>query len=150
MAKKVLIFSLLVVFIFLLGGCATTRKQSDLENQGLKNQISVLEAQIQSKDEEINSLKEALNKAMTEKGLLTGQKEKIKAVEEAKSKPTAKHVQIALRNAGYDPGKIDGKIGRQTKVALKAFQKANSLAVTGKADRETWNVLKGHLEKKVK
>ena len=52
---------LTVGFVFLLGlsGCATgKRKQMEMENQGLRNQVSVLQSQVQSKDEELNSLKE--------------------------------------------------------------------------------------------
>jgi hypothetical protein len=40
-------------------------------------------------------------------------------------------VQSGLRQAGYDPGPIDGKIGRQTTGALKSYQRSNSLAVGG-------------------
>mgnify|MGYP001563903954 FL=1 len=60
--KRVVIFSVMFVFAISLSGCATVRKQHELEMQGLRNQISALEAQMQSKDEEINSLKESLAK----------------------------------------------------------------------------------------
>jgi peptidoglycan L-alanyl-D-glutamate endopeptidase CwlK len=35
---------------------------------------------------------------------------------------TAKDVQQALKDAGFDPGKIDGQIGAKTSAALKAYQ----------------------------
>ncbi len=63
MARKTFVLFILVVFLIALNGCATTRKQKDLEIQGLRNQVSVLEAQLQSKDEEITSLRGSLTKS---------------------------------------------------------------------------------------
>jgi peptidoglycan hydrolase-like protein with peptidoglycan-binding domain len=124
-----------------------------LEIQGLRNQISVLESQVKSKDEEINSLKDALAKAEQEKQVPQAPHKKMgrkKVIGEVKSRPRAKQIQMALKNAGYDPGPIDGRIGKQTCDAIKAFQKAHNLAVTGKPDRQTRNLLSEYLYKKVK
>lgn len=149
MAKRFFSVFVLVVFAFSLSGCATARKQKEMEIQGLKNQVSVLEAQIQSKDEEINSLREALNKAAEEKeaAKLSGRK---KAIGEVKSRPNVKQIQTALRNAGYNPGPVDGKPGKQTRDAIKSFQKANDLPADGKVGKRTWALLKDYLYKKVK
>jgi carboxyl-terminal processing protease len=57
---------------------------------------------------------------------------------------------MALKNAGYDPGKIDGKMGKQSSEAIKAFQKANNLPVDGKVGKKTWSLLRDYLNKKVK
>lgn len=46
-------------------------------------------------------------------------------------------VQEALRAKGYDPGRIDGVLGRKTASALKAFQKAEQLPATGQLTSET-------------
>jgi hypothetical protein len=43
------------------------------------------------------------------------------------SRPVVRSVQRALDGAGYDPGPIDGVIGRRTTAALVAFQKAKGL-----------------------
>lgn len=48
-----------------------------------------------------------------------------------------KHAQEALKSAGHDPGPIDGKIGPQTRQALKAFQGSNGLKETGTLDAQT-------------
>ncbi|MDD2690142.1 MAG: peptidoglycan-binding protein [Candidatus Omnitrophica bacterium] len=142
MVKNVVVFIVIGFFAFSLSGCATARKQKELEIQGLRNQISVLETQLQSKDEEINALRETI-KAEEEK--------KVKIViGEAKSRPSAKQIQIALKNAGYEPGAIDGKMGKQTRDAIKAFQRANNLSADGKVGRKTWGLLKVHLYKKEK
>lgn len=149
MSRRAIIFLILFVFLITLTGCATGGKQKDLEIQGLKNQISALEAQIQSKDEEINSLREAPAPAeeKTEATKKTGKK---RVIGEVKSHPNVKQIQIALKNAGYNPGPLDGRMGKKTKEGIKAFQKANNLMESGKADKETWDLLKGYLYKKIK
>ena len=148
MVRKIGIFVFSSVLVISLAGCATGRKQSDMELQGLKNQISVLEAQIQSKDDEIFSLRDELAKAQSDSSMNFAGKKKISS--EAKSRPNPKQIQAALRNAGYNPGAIDGKIGAQTTEAIKAFQSANNLPADGKVGKMTWAVLKEYSHKKIK
>ena len=45
---------------------------------------------------------------------------------------TVAEIQRALLAPGFDPGPIDGKKGRKTTDAIKAFQVANGLGVDGK------------------
>ncbi len=59
--------------------------------------------------------------------------------------PTAKDIQNALKNAGFDPGAIDGKIGPRTKQAVMEFQKVNGLKVDGKVGSKTWGELSKYL-----
>jgi len=150
MGRKAVILIVMLAFAISLSGCATARKSKDMEIQGLKNQITVLEAQVQSRDEEINSLRDALSKIGQEKLSAKPQPGKLKVVPEIKSRPNIKQIQIALKNAGYAPGTIDGKMGNQTKDAIRAFQRANNLPVDGKVGKKTWSLLKGYLYKKVK
>ena len=44
---------------------------------------------------------------------------------------TVIRLQTALRDAGYDPGPIDGVLGRQTAVAIKSYQRDKRLAEGG-------------------
>lgn len=53
-----------------------------------------------------------------------------------------REVQRLLTEQGYDPGPIDGFMGRRTEGALKAYQKANGLSVTGRPDAETTILLR--------
>ena len=45
--------------------------------------------------------------------------------------------QVALDRAGFVPGVVDGKMGLSTVNALKGFQEANALKVTGEMDEAT-------------
>jgi len=148
MFKKFLVLLVLACFAFSLAGCATAAKQKDEEIQSLKNQVSLLESQVQSKDEEINGLKDDLAKTQQAPAgfAKTG---KCKVVE-SWTRPKVKDIQVALMNAGYNPGRIDGHMGKQTKAAIREFQKANNLAVDGHVGKKTWELLRGYLEKKVK
>lgn len=151
MVLKRIIYVIIALSVISLNGCATARPpQSNLEIEGLRNQISVLEAQVQSKDEEISSLKESLNSAEAAKTAIEREPLAEKNIPEAKSRPSVKQIQTALKNAGLNPGKIDGKMGKQTRDAIRAFQKANNLGFDGKVGRKTWGLLKEYLYKKVK
>lgn len=64
-----------------------------------------------------------------------------------------RQIQTALKNAGYDSGAIDGKLGAKTKKAIKDFQAANGLKADGKVGAKTWAklstyvLLQGNTEK---
>ncbi len=150
MFKRVMVLLVGVVFAFSLTGCATSQKKSaELEIQGLKNQVSALESQVQTKDQEISSLKDSLSKSQEEKDSqnFAGRKTVLLKV---KSRPNNKQIQIALSNAGYYSGVIDGKIGKQTRSSIRAFQKDNGLPVDGQVGKKTWEALRKHLVQKVK
>ena len=50
-------------------------------------------------------------------------------------------VQIALGYAGYYTGQIDGKIGSETRDAIKTFQQAHGLSADGMVGDATWDKL---------
>jgi len=53
------------------------------------------------------------------------------------SRDEVKKAQEALREKGYDPGPIDGVLGPRTRAALRSYQQAENLAVTGRLDSQT-------------
>jgi len=142
MAKKLGWAGLAVAGIFVLSGCAMMNKNDALSNQGLRNKISALEAQLKEKDDEINSLKESSVKSSEDVNL--------GKIAEDVQQADPKQIQTALKNAGYYQGTVDGKLGKNTRRAVRAFQKANKLPADGKVGKNTWEVLKVYLEKKVK
>ena len=58
-----------------------------------------------------------------------------------------KDIQRALKNAGFDIGTIDGKIGPKTKKAIEDFQKSKGLKADGKVGPKTWAELEKYLIK---
>ena len=52
---------------------------------------------------------------------------------------------MALKNAGYYSGKVDGVKGRNTKRAIKAFQRDHGLVSDGVAGKKTWDLLSKYL-----
>ena len=52
-----------------------------------------------------------------------------------------KLLQQRLTDLGYYDGPISGNYLGNTRNAVKAFQKQNAIAVTGKVDKETWNAV---------
>jgi peptidoglycan hydrolase-like protein with peptidoglycan-binding domain len=58
-----------------------------------------------------------------------------------------KAVQKALMKAGYDPGKVDGQMGPQTKSALRRFQSAHGLKADGMIGLKTFRALLQYLVK---
>lgn len=148
--RRAFMFFISGLLLISLSGCVTISKEKDLENQKLRNQIALLDTQLQNKDAEINNLRDALTKANTDKEALEKKSSGNKGFIECKSRPSIKQIQTALANAGYNPGSIDGKMGKQTKDAIKAFQKANNLTADGKVGKQTWMLLKSYSEAKTK
>lgn len=142
MVKRLVIFSFMFVLMVSLSGCVTTIKKTDEQLESLKNQVSSLESQLQSKEEEINNLRCALSK--------TEETQSIIRKCDITGRPNTRQIQTALLNAGYDPGAVDGKMGKKTKDAIKSFQSANNLVADGKAGSKTWALLKECLYKKSK
>ncbi|MCX7661352.1 MAG: peptidoglycan-binding protein, partial [Candidatus Omnitrophica bacterium] len=60
-------------------------------------------------------------------------------------KDKKRQIQYALKKAGFYKGKIDGKIGPQTRQAIREFQKANNLKVDGIVGEKTWQKLQRYL-----
>ncbi len=60
-----------------------------------------------------------------------------KSEKHSQNSDEVKKLQEALKSKGDDPGAIDGRMGRKTHAALRAFQKSNGLKVTGSPDKET-------------
>ena len=153
-----------------LSGCAVTQSP-DSEIEGLRKQLNIVEGQTQEKDRQITSLQDSLHKGKSDLQSQLEEKEKTIASlqlaldNEAKQRALLsekidaltgqyktrasvnyiKQIQTALKNAGYDPGIIDGKLGSKTRKAIRYFQKENRLDINGKIDKKTWLKLKKYL-----
>jgi len=146
MKKGLVILSVAGVWALFLSGCATTGKRSVQEIDNLKAQIQNLETQLQQKDMEADNFRRALS-AVSEKKNNAAKLSQLQSGEVIIEHPKVQDVQIALRNAGYDSGTPDGKMGKKTRQAIKDFQKANGLDADGKIGKKTWAQLSRYLEK---
>lgn len=72
----------------------------------------------------------------------SAQRDQVSKTDIKLTKGDVKNVQTALRTAGYKPGKIDGIYGRETKAAVKKFQKDRNLAGAGKVNALTLGALR--------
>lgn len=70
---------------------------------------------------------------------------KQKDAKKAEFKPTTKEIQTALKNAGFNPGSFDGKMGPRTRQAIKDFQKSKGLVPDGVVGPKTWASLGKYL-----
>ncbi|MCM8787895.1 MAG: peptidoglycan-binding protein [Candidatus Omnitrophica bacterium] len=132
-------YLIILFLVFCLIGCATTVKRKEKSDAyQLQDRLREVEFQLEQKDEEIRALQEELENIKREIS------SPITAVEY--SKPTNREIQIALKNANFYQGPIDGKIGKQTINAIKEFQKANGLKADGIVGYKTWMKLKEYLK----
>jgi len=61
-------------------------------------------------------------------------------------KPSTREIQHALKNAGFYQGSVDGKLGPQTRSAIKEFQRVHGLADDGVVGKQTWNKLTAYAD----
>ena len=135
---KMVVFSLVPLF---LGGCATTRPRSVAPDAN--SQITTMQSQLQARDQEIQDLRSQLDSqqlSLTNNFASTGSSDKhnilrVPGVETVE-------VQRALLRAGFDPGPLDGRLGKKTRSAVKAFQKKNHLTADGVIGEKTWTALR--------
>ncbi len=168
-------FLLVCLLSLMVSGCASSKSSSlnselKVQTVQLKRQLDEKEAEIVSLKQEISSLNRLVSQfedgnyqEETDDNFIEyepyQQKPKKKSSTAAQAKKKSlktqaivrvnvdhKTIQTALRNAGYYEGGIDGKIGRQSKQAIHAFQKDHDLKVDGIIGQKTWTELKVYLD----
>lgn len=150
-----LLFKILlcIVLVLSLTGCATTRGETTtIKTQQLEMRIGQLEKELQQRDRKIYELegetglvrsessKIVKTKIYPEKKIVTSKKEIVL------SQATPKKIQRALKKAGFYNGPVDGKVGKNTKDAIKEFQKKNRLKSDGVVGKKTWAELSKYLD----
>ena len=134
-------FWTVVIAAFLVSGCATTRAHKPEAAQDSQHQIADLQNQLMTKDQEIQDLHsqlESSRQALPTTNFTTNSDRsnmlRVAGV-------TATDLQKALSRAGYDPGPIDGRLGKKTRSAVKAFQRSHGLTADGVVGERTWAAL---------
>jgi len=141
---QLLAFSTLTVL--LASGCATTRAHKPDASQNPQQQIADLQSQLVAKDQEIADLKyqvESSRQALPSTNFSSSSGSDSSNILRV-SGVSGVEVQRALLRAGYDPGPIDGKLGKKTKSAIKSFQRKQGLTADGVIGEKTWSALKAY------
>ncbi|MFH1782559.1 MAG: peptidoglycan-binding domain-containing protein [Candidatus Omnitrophota bacterium] len=143
--KKIILCVLIPVF---LSGCATGRGSVKQQEVGvLQAKVMKLEQEIYRKDMIIKDLEDDLDKKISIVNSEVSKVSKKSAYHGTSThKKTLENIQRALKKAGYYKGPIDSKIGPNTKSAIVAFQKANSLTPDGVVGKKTWSKLSKFLD----
>ena len=136
---------LAILLAVLLAGCATGRKKQVDQLQELQSRIDFLEAKLQKKNREAVLLENELDDVRETVASL--RKQTSAGIDSNASQLTDLDVQIALKNASFFKGALDGRIGPQTREAIKAFQKANGLKPDGVVGGKTISKLKKYLKR---
>ena len=118
----------------LLAGCATSMG-AKAENDSLKNQVATLEGQVGTLAQRIDEISQ--RQGTLEAQLQPGGNGGYTTGARTKTALTARDAQLALKNAGFYSGPVDGKVGPQTREAVKAFQRSQGLSPDGKVGSKT-------------
>ncbi len=147
MKRQTIQLSLLpLLTLFVISGCATTRPKK-VEAHDPNAHISSLQSELAAKDQQIQDLQYQLDNAQAplpntnfSSSSFSGSSDKYNLLRVSGVSGT--DVQKALKRAGYDPGPVDGRLGKKTKSAIKAFQKGQGLTADGIIGEKTWSALR--------
>jgi hypothetical protein len=151
------------VLLLIFSGCAATSQSNTPLVSQLQTRVGDLERELDTREARIRQMESAIKD-------LTYEMDRIKkrggslsqgssSTEDSTGSSSDKgdnnilrvavsvdKVQLALKNAGYYKGNVDGKIGKETRSAIRQFQTDNNLKADGVIGRKTWDELKTHLE----
>jgi carboxyl-terminal processing protease len=63
------------------------------------------------------------------------------AVDQLLARDMVQQAQLQLKTAGFDPGRADGIFDEKTSAAVRKYQAANGIPVSGQLDGPTRNVM---------
>lgn len=129
-----------------LAGCATLgpQDQDRLRTQvgGLQSQVAALNSQV----DELRARQQALEERAWDRGARLASSASAPQSAPAPHRVlTGREIQLALQRAGDYQGPVDGKIGPQTRVAIKLFQSTHQLTADGVAGAKTMQALQAYL-----
>jgi len=136
---------LIIVLALSVSGCATSKKTkaANEQIQALQARVNEMEVELKDKQDTIDTLEAELEKMSAE---MCARTRAGKEAGKPSLKKTPKNIQRALKNAKLYTGSIDGRIGKNTKNAIREFQKLNGLKADGIVGKRTWAALKKFLQ----
>jgi len=153
---------LVLPLVLLLVGCSTV---SSKRINSLETKVGALEAKVDSVEQRQSAIEGQTGESRESVGYLKGKVDSrgpstvvvtgLKGNEgylykSGKKSLTHKDIQLALKNAGFYNGTIDSKIGKNTKRAIREFQKTNGLKADGIVGPKTRDLLLQYLTQEVK
>lgn len=137
-----LFFVLALVISLASAGCATTTRARKTDAADASAQVADLQSQLKAKDQQIQDLQYQLD-SYQQSLPSTNFSKGAKSIYIKAAGVSVMDVQKALAREGYDPGPVDGRMGKKTKSAIKEFQRKNHLKADGVVGEKTWSLLKG-------
>lgn len=130
-----------------LTGCVT-KGRYQREVSGLQSQIAQLNAELKAQQDKSQALEGQLQGSRARGAGAEGEREVLGGTYRTPSgfELPAADIQRALKGAGYYSGAIDGKIGPDSREAIRNFQRDNSLTADGVCGRQTWDKLRTFLD----
>lgn len=131
-------------FVMILIGCGTVSpKGKDSGVEICQIRVDELQQLLQQRDEEIYNLRAELRRKKSD---LAVRPEVLQSFSRSGQAISHKQIQLALQKAGFYNGPIDGKIGKNTKRAIRKFQKDNNLPADGIVGKKTKEKLQKYLK----
>ncbi|MFA5146917.1 MAG: peptidoglycan-binding protein [Candidatus Omnitrophota bacterium] len=139
MVRKEAVYGILLLFVVsaVISGCETVPKHFKEEVGGIKTRVETLESKVdgmEAKQAEAERLSAEASQALE-------QREETNISPRSKSKERVREIQACLKSAGFYTGTIDGISGKNTRHAIREFQKANGLNPDGIVGKKTWELL---------
>jgi len=139
-----------ILAALLLAGCATPAASRTApkpqEPELLNTRLSSLEGRIGDLHTRLEELAQAQVRLKEEVRLLKARPAQAARPKIIPSRLSSRQIQRALVTAGFYDGPIDGKIGRRTQQAIRAFQQAEGLRADGIVGTKTAAALVQYLE----
>ncbi|MDP3721933.1 MAG: peptidoglycan-binding domain-containing protein [Candidatus Omnitrophota bacterium] len=135
----------------LLGGCAGGRYRQELTR--LQSQVGLLDERLTQLER--SPLSEGSAAAPSDLGATTissaplqgrSAPETPRPSARSSEKPKTDEIQRALKNAGFYQGSVDGKMGPQTREAVREFQRIHGLQEDGVVGKATWAKLRTYAD----
>ncbi|MBI2094123.1 MAG: peptidoglycan-binding protein [Candidatus Omnitrophica bacterium] len=135
--------------VVMAAGCGSTRTRQDWVR--LQSQMNLLDERVSQLERTGSGNYAAAPMADPLSGELSafatqGPKFSPSASQAIPAKPSTRQIQQALKNAGFYQGAIDGKMGPQTRSAVKEFQRIQGLTDDGVVGKRTWEKLSSYAE----
>lgn len=141
-----------IVTVMVLSGLLVVASTGCVSKSQHQHEVSVLQGQVSQMDAALKAQQQQNQTLQTQLDSLRGPR--AGAVPEYKDamyrtpsgfELSTAEIQKALKGAGYYSGASDGKMGPDSREALRNFQRDNGLKADGVCGKQTWAKLKTHL-----